>query len=206
MLFTYETAEMKWTGEKSSLQDGTPLYLDLMASDTFQFEISFIIPDIDFDAMNELEVIDRRINDVATNVRSSGVFENNIIEHSTFWFLAYKYEGYIYTEWNLMVDIANNNLPNGTTARALIMSSGDTDSAGVIVDNLHYKRLDYEEVIDIEAGFYGEYHGEYPNEVPGFPRFSMTYISVPEPLSPMLLLLGLTGIFVARKVTAKTLS
>lgn len=206
MLLTYETAVMKWTGEKSQLQDGTPLYLDLYSGETFQFEISFALPDIDFDSMNELEVIERRINNVATNVRSSGVFETNTIVHSTFWFLAYKFEGKIYSEWQSIVDFVNNDLPNGTTARAFIYSGGNTDSMGLVVDNLHYSRSGFDAVIDLEAGFYGDYQGEYPNDIPEFPRFFVKHVSVPEPLTPALLLTGLLGIFAARKIKSKTLS
>lgn len=206
MLLTYETAVMKWTGEKSSLQDGTPLYLDLYSDTTFQFEIDFAIPDIDFNSMSELEVIDRRINNVATNVRSSGIFETNTLVHSTFWFSAYKYEGQIYTEWELIVDFVNNGLPNGATARAFIYSGGNTDSVGLIVDNLHYSRSGYDAVIDIEAGFYGDYQGEYPNEIPGLPRFSVKHVSVPEPLTPALLLTGLLGIFAARAIKSNAVT
>lgn len=206
MLLTYETAVMQWVGERSSMQDGTPLYLDLYSGETFQFEISFVIPDIDFDSMGELEVIERRFNNAATNIRSSGFFEKNAIENSTLWFLVYKYEEHIYAEWELIVNFANNNLPNGTTARAYIYSVGDTDSMGLIVDNLHYSRSGFDAIIDIEAGFNGDYQGEYPNDLPGLPRFSVKHISVPEPLTPALLLTGLLGIFAARKIKSKTLS
>src|SRR5688572_24509691 len=108
-IFTYKTSTMEWIGEKSSLEDGTPVQWGLVANETFQFDISLTIPDYDFNSMNDGDVITARINDLVTDVKSSGLFEKNTIVHSTFGFLAYKYDGHISTDWDLIIDVTTSN-------------------------------------------------------------------------------------------------
>ena len=204
ILFTYQTAEMTWMGEKAQLQDGTPIGMDFLYPYTFQFDISFITPDLDFD-LEEMEVMYETFDNPVVSVSPSGMFQSFTVERSSFQIEAYKYEGNIYPEWLLTFDLIDNNSPDGLSLQASITSRGNWDYMTLSVDNFHYSRPMIDVVVDIDAEFYGEFNGQHPDEYPGgIPRLFAKQISVPEPLTPALLLTGLLGLFAARKIKSKT--
>lgn len=204
MLFTYESSVMNWMGEKAYYQDGTPIGMDFLAPYTFQFDVTLITPDIHFD-LDEMEMVAMEFDNPIVNISSYSLFHTISIERSRFWVEAYKYEGKIYTDWMLTFDISDNTSHDDMSLQASIMSRGNSDLMSLHVDNFRYTRTMIDVVVDVDAEFYGEYWGEYTNEYsdehPNFGRFLGKHISVPEPLSPILLLLGLTGIFAARKIS-----
>jgi hypothetical protein len=201
MLFNYKTAEMQFYSEEAyQTENGNPAYVPIFENQTFQADISFLTPDIVFD-LEEMEVVTFEFNNPVTSVITSGVFENAKIEGSHFWLEAWKIDGEIYTDWHLLINIRNNNLPNGTSAFAILSSRGNWDYFDLVLSNYLYTRDMFEARLEVMAFFAGEHQGEYPNDLPGLPRFSVTHVSVPEPLTPALLLLGMVGIFVARKIS-----
>jgi hypothetical protein len=198
MLFTYQTAKMNWISEKTYDYDGTQVYLDFFRGNEFQFDVSFITPDLNFD-LDEGEVRTMQFDNPIVSVSPYAPFITLSIERSSFAIEAYKHEGTTYTDWSLIFDIINDDLNYDAVITASINSRGNWDYMSVHLEDYHYLRGTHEYILDSDAEFAGEYYGEYPNEVPGLPRFSMKHISVPEPLSPVLLLLGLAGIFATRK-------
>ncbi len=174
MLFTYETAEMKWIGETARLQDGTLLGLDYFWNDTFKLDVTFITPDINFD-LDEMEVEVMEFDNPVVDVSVSNWFNTVSVERSWFWVEAYKVEGEIYTDWRLTFDIVDNSLPNGTALSASITSHNYSDYMTLSLDNYLYSRRGFEALIYVDAEFWGEYEGRDSNEYPGFGRFAVTF-------------------------------
>lgn len=206
MLFNYKTAEMQFYREEAyQTENGNPAYVPIFENQTFQADISFLTPDINFD-LQEMEVKTFEFFDTVTSVITSGIFENGEVTGSYFWLEAWKIDGDIYTDWQLAFNITSNNLPNGTSAIAILTSRGNWDYFDISVHNYLYTRDMFETRLEVMAFFGGEYQGESSNDLPGLPRFSVKHISVPEPLTPALLLTGLIGILAARKIKSKSLS
>lgn len=206
LVFHYQTAEMNWLNETSNIQgESTISGSDYLMFQTFQFDVTFITPDLDFD-LDELEIITMEFDNPVVSVSSTGFFQPTSIERSNFKFDAYNIEGIIYTDWMLTFDIIDDSLPNNTALSASVTSRGFWDYMTLHVDTFHYRRKDFEVILDIDAEFEGEYSGEYSTEYPHFGRLSVSEVSVPEPLSPLLILSGLVAVFSIRKMKAKDFS
>ena len=206
MLFNYKTAEMQFQREESyQTENGNPAHISLFDAQTFQFDVSFVTPDIDLD-LEEMEVATFSFENPVTSVLGSGLFENIESIHSHLYLEAWKADGEIYTDWSLTFDFMNDNLPDGTVAFAYLSSHNKWDYMTILLHNYLYTRDMSEVRLEVQADFSGEYQGEYANDLPGLGRFSMEHVSVPEPLTPALLLTGLIGIFAVRKIKVKRLS
>jgi len=203
MLFTYQSSEMKWITEKSYSSDGVLLGIDALWYNSFQFDITLITPDLDLN-LDELEVRTMQFDNPIVSVSPSGLFRSPIVERSNFWLEAYKIDGHVYTDWTLTFDITDGNLPSGTLMTAAVTARGNWDYMTLDIDNFFYSRTGFTDFIDIDAEFAGEFQGQHPDEYPGgVHRLFGKHISVPEPLTPALLLTGLLGIFTARKLKSK---
>lgn len=198
ILFNYSTSEMNWASEKSYHQDGSSFGMDILWGTKFQFDVSFITPDLDFD-LEEMEVRAWQFENPVISVSPSYPFETIDIGSSSFWLEAFKIDGNIYTEWWLTFDIVGTNVVNGKVS-ASIDSRGQWDYMALHVEDIHYTRYPFDGILDIDAKYEGEYNGEYSSEYPYFGRLFAKHVSVPEPLTPALLLTGLLGIFITRKI------
>jgi hypothetical protein len=205
ILFSYKTAEMDWISEKTYSQDGTPVNIDFLWDYTFQFDVSFVTPDLDFH-LEEMETKSIQVDNPVLSVSTSAPFQTISIENSIFLIEAFKVEGNIYKNWYLTFDILDSNLSNDTVMSASIYSSDSWDYMKLRVEDLHYSRANFNAIIDINAEFLGEYNGEYSNEYPDLGRLIAKYIAVPEPSPPALILLGLASIFAVRKMKGNKLS
>lgn len=200
MLFNYKTAEMQFqTEEAYQTENGNPAHINLMTNQTFQFDVSFVTPDLDLD-LEEMEVVTFGFENAVTSVTASGLFENSKIEGSHLWLEVWKVDGELHTDWNLTLSIMSDNLPEGAVAYAYLTSENHWDYLHILLGNYLYM---HQVRLDVQAQFSGEYQGEYPNDTPGLGRFSMNHVSAPEPLTPALFLFGMAGIFAARKVKNK---
>lgn len=203
MLFTYESSVMDFYNEDSYSQDGTPLDLNLHFHSKFQYSATFIIPDVVFD-LEEAETQTVVFDNPVVSFSSSGVFPSTSVARSSFLIEANNHEGLIIKRWELMLDIVDNNLPNVKSLTASIRSTSEQDVMTLDLDDLHYTRQPYSQIVDVSTRFYGEFWEPHPHEYPGgLSRLVGMPVSVPEPLSPVLLLSGLVGIFAVRKMKVK---
>lgn len=201
ILFNYSTAEMNWINEKSYRQDGSSFDMDILWGNKFQFDVSFITPDLSFD-LEDAELRAWQFENPVISVSPSYPFETIDIGNSSFWLEAFKVDGNIYTDWLLTFDIIGSNVVNGKVS-ASVESRGQWDYMALHVEDLHYTRYPIDVILDIDAEYAGGYNGEYSSEYPYLGRLFPTHVSVPEPLTPILFLAGLIGIFAARKIKTK---
>lgn len=202
MLFNYKTAVMEFQREDSyQTENGNEANINLFNNYTFQADISFITPDINFD-LEELEVATFKFINPVTSVITSGAIENAKIIQSYFWLEAWKVNGEIHTDWQLTFDVEDSNLPDDTVAQGYFTSRNNLDNVTIILHNYLYSRDSFETRLVVQADFGAEYLGDYPNDLPGLPRFSVKHITVPEPLTPALFLLGILSTVVVRRIKA----
>ena len=212
MKYTYQSSVMKPCCELTIDQEGVQAPVEFFEGAEEQFEIEFIIPEIDF---LDLLTSSMTFENPVTRVTSTNLFSEITINSSQFYIEGGEYEGSIYVAWWLYLDITDNSFPNGMTRHALFEASGgSSDYMEFLQENFYHRRcagqyppemqMDcWEGIFDSRVEFSGNFEGPYlpEDQYPGgIYRLYGQRISVPEPFAPLLLLTGLAGIFFVRRV------
>lgn len=210
MKYTYKSTVMDAYWESTVTQEGENYGTELFWGAQEQFEIEFVIPEIDF---NDLLTSYATFDNPVTRVTSMNFFPDATINNSQFIIEASEYEGEIYVSWWLYLDISDYGFSNGMSRHASFQTTGgSSDYMNFNQEDYHYKRCAgqyppewemgcHEALYDSHVEFSGDYEGN-SNEYPGgIYRLYGEAISVPEPLAALLLLTGLAGIFFSRRVT-----
>ncbi|PUA30207.1 MAG: hypothetical protein B0W54_06760 [Cellvibrio sp. 79] len=211
MKYTYQTPVMYATGEQSYDEDGNSPSMEFFWKAEEQFNVEFIIPELDYE-LEEMEVFYKVFEDPVISVTSANFFRNATITSSSFALEAWKVEGFIIQSWSLSIDIADSSFPNNMERRASLSLNGGWDHMTFYQDNFYIKRCAGQYPPEWEMGCWSgtydsvvEFRGEdtsFPlDEYPGgIFRLFGERVSVPEPLSPLLLLTGVVGIFFSRRI------
>lgn len=201
----YESSDLIWQSEDYRL-DGDDYISggDFFSSQTIDFDVELIIPEFEFpDVAPVLYTFD----DVVVGIHTSNLFVSPVVTNSRFE-LELTQQNVLVPLWSLSFDVVDNQSSghNGTSSgRYSATGSIDWDASGsgnssgwadfvYYLDNWVYTRHDMEWILDSEVHFTTETN-----------RLTIEKVSVPEPLSPVLLLLSLASIFAARKMKVKTL-
>jgi hypothetical protein len=211
MKYTYQTSIMHATSERTYDKDGYSPPAEFFWNAEEQFNVEFIIPELDYE-LEEMEVFYKVFENPVVSVTSANFFRNATITSSSFALEAWKIDGYIIQSWSLSIDIADNSFPNNVERRASLSLNGGWDYMTLYQDNYYIKRCSGHYPPEWEMGCWSgtydsivEFQGEdtrlpldeYPG---GIFRLFGERVSVPEPLSPMLLLTGMAGILFSRRI------
>ena len=212
--YTYQTPIMNLTSERSYDDDGLQPARELFSGATEQFDIELILPEIDFE-LEEMEVFYKVYDNPVVSIIGSTFFNTITIDSSQFIFEVWKVDGEIYQDWWLSFAITGNNYPNGMERRASFRSTGSSSNMTLYQDNYFARGCAgqyppewemgcwegvYDSVVEFEGYYDSPPDGEYPG---GIYRMSGQRISVSEPLTPILLLTGLFGLFFSRRLTSR---
>lgn len=211
MKYTYQTSLMHATNEQSYDADGNSPAIDLFWNAEEQFNVEFIIPELDYE-LEEMEVFYQVYENPVVSVTAANFFSNVTINSSHFRLEAWKVDGQLYQDWWLSIDITDSSFPGDMKRRASLSSSNGWDDMTLYQDNYYIKRCSghyppewemgcWEGTYDSVVEFRGEDTSVPLDEYPGgIFRLFGERVSVPEPLSPMLLLTGLVGILFSRRI------
>lgn len=214
MKYTYQTSIMYSTSEQTYDKDGHSPPVEFFWNTEEQFNVEFIIPELDYE-LEEMEVFYKVFENPVVSVTSANFFGNATITSSSFALEAWKVEGQIYQDWSLLIDIADTSFPGNTERRASLSLHGAWDNMTLYQDNYYTKRCSghyppewemgcWEGTYDSIVEFQGENTSVPLDEYPGgIIRLFGERLSVPEPLSPLLLLTGLAGMFFSRRIKFK---
>ncbi len=214
MKYTYQTPIMNLISEQSYDDEGFPPGRDLFWNATEQFTITMILPEIKYE-LEEMEGFYKVFSSPVISVTGSNFFNVINIDSSTFILEAWKEDGVIYHNWWLSFFVSDTNYPGDMERRASFTSTGSLNSMILYQDNYYARGCAgqyppewqmgcWEGVFDSVVEFEGDYMdlpgGEYPG---GIYWMSGYKISVSEPLTPMLFLTGLAGLFMSRRLALK---
>jgi len=200
----YESADLTWQSEEYRLDNDDYAYGgDFFFYETINFDVELIIPEFEFP---DVEPVLLTFDDVVVDINTSNLFASPVVTNSRFE-LELTPGNVLYPWWNLTFDVVDNQNPtNGITSSGTYSATGsiewNADGSGTgsgyadfmyHLDNWVYQRHDMVWVLDSEVHF-----------VADTSSLTIEKISIPEPLSPVLLLLGLAGIFATRKMKVKT--
>ena len=216
--YTYQTPIMSVTSERSYNDDGHIPPRELFGSATEQLDIAMILPEIEFElqALEEMEVFYKVYDNPVVSITGSTFFKTMTIDSSRFRFEAWKVDGEIYQDWWLSFAITDSNYPDDMERRASISATGSSNYMTLYQDNYYARGCAgqyppewemgcWDGVYDSVVEFQGEYISPPESESPGgIYRMSGQRISVSEPLTPILLLTGLAGLFFSRRLTFKS--
>lgn len=200
----YESADFTWQSEEYRLDNDDYAYGgDFFFYETINFDIELIIPEFEFP---DIEPVLYTFDDVVVGINTSNFFASPVVTNSRFE-LELTPQDVLNPLWSLTFDLVDNRNPaNNPISSGTYLASGslewNADGSGTgggwadfvyHLDNWVYKRHDVEWVLDSEVHFVTETN-----------RLTIEKVSVSEPLSPALLLLGLVGIFATRKMKTLT--
>jgi|SRR6187551_921092 len=196
----FESSDLIWQSEEYRLDNIDYAYeADFFRYQTINFDVEFIIPEFEFPVRAPVLFT---YDDVVVGIKTSNLFASPRVTNSRFE-LELAPEDDWYPFWTLTFDVVDNQNPENDGIRSGTYSavgsiewnadgSGTGGAWGDFVyhlDNWVYPKHNTEWILDSEVHFVTE-----------FSRLTIEKVSVPEPLSPALLLLGLAGIFAARKM------
>lgn len=211
MKYTYQTSLLHATNEQSYDADGNSPAIDLFWNAEEQFNVEFIIPELEFE-LEEFEVFYQVFENPVVSVTAANFFNTVIINSSHFRLEVWKVDGQLYQDWWLSIDITDSSFPGDMERRAFLSSNNGWDNMTLYQDNYYIKRCAgqyppewemgcWEGTYDSVVEFQGEDASVPLDEYPGgIFRLFGERVSVPEPLSPMLLLTGLVGILFSRRI------
>lgn len=215
MKYTYQTPIMNVTSEQSYDDDGIMPGRELFWGVTQQLDIAMILPEIEYE-LQEMEVFYQVYDNPIVSITGSNYFNNITIDNSSFIFEVWKVDGQIYQDWWLTFDITDSNFPNDMERRVSFRSTISSSYMTLYQDNYYARGCAgqyppewqmgcWEGVFDSVVEFEG-YHDtplepEYPG---GIYRLFGERISVSEPLTPLLFLTGLAGLFFSRRLVFKS--
>lgn len=201
----FESSDLTWQSEEYRVDNDDYVYGgDFFSYQTIDFDVELIIPEFEFP---DVEPVLYTFDDVVVGIHTSNLFASPVVTNSRFE-LELTQQNVLVPLWSLSFDVVDNQSPenNGTSSgRYSATGSIEWDASGsgnsngwanfeYHLDNWVYTRHDMEWELDSEVHFTTETN-----------RLTIEKVSVPEPLSSALLLLGLAGIFAARKMKMKTL-
>jgi len=196
----YNSNDLYWQSEELRIDDDNYVYAgDFFTSETINFDIVLVIPDFEYsgDGVKILTFANPIID-----IKTSNLFSAPAVTNSQFELEFTPWADSFYTYWHLSFDVIDNEKPQNGTARGGSFGGGgsiewNTDGSGYggsysefnyYLDNWIYKRQQMEWVLDSDVYFTGD-----------LSSLTIEKVLVPEPLSPALLLIGLTAIIFARR-------
>lgn len=200
----YQSADLTWQSEEYRLDNDDYAYGgDFFFYETINFDVELIIPEFEFP---NVEPVLLTFDDVVVDINTSNLFASPVVTNSRFE-LELTPGNVLYPWWSLTFDVVDSQNPgNGAISSGTYSAAGslewNADGSGTgsgyadfmyHLDNWVYQRHDMVWVLDSEVHFVADTNS-----------LTIEKMSVPEPLSPVLLLLGLAGIFATRKMKVKT--
>lgn len=211
MKYTYQSPVMSFAREQSRQVDGPGGgYEFFFWGYEEQVTVEFVIPELEYELDEFDEHFFASFSNPVISVKAPGFFDSITINSSSFDFVAREYHGDVLQGWTLYLDITENNSQKHGDRRATFILDGYLDVMKLYQKNMYYKRCDgnyppewnmgcFAGVYDITAEFEGQHSGDYLDEYPGGINGMFGQpVRVPEPMSAVLLLIGMAGIFCLR--------